>query len=456
MNKYLILVIFGFSLTGCTLLTNSLGDSGIAIVPKNPVISAENKNDSETPNLDKKETLTLSPEKTEDTQEKTPEVNDDIYVSSSDQDILDNSEVNMNNPAINTPEGNADIYVSTWGKDILNDDLAVETKMTTETETIFVATNGRDELQQAKSIDLTDATLLYVSQKGEDNPITKENKNGSNNKPFRSLTFAIKQAQRLQAVDSSKIVSIEIESGTYSSSSGEDSPIQIPPGITITGRGKNTVIISGINLNENNELSNLQIKDSFININGNDVNDQGIKISQLTMVGSYLTINQSSPTISDITFDGGTGTYNNNYNNNNGYSLITIDSANPIISNLKITNVEEQALFIAGNSAPNLTNIEISNNRLGIKNNSNTTINNLIIDNNQYGIVNYGEMTITNLTLTNNKSAGICNHENGTILINNAQFDNEEVVTAAQCPSSEEEPIMIPDIAGEIEGVIIE
>jgi hypothetical protein len=455
MNKYLILVIFGFSLTGCTLLTNSLGDSGIAIVPKNPVISTK-------PNLDKEETLTLSPEKIEDTQVETPaintpKVNDDIYVASSDQDILDNSEVEADNLAINnTTEGNADIYVSTWGKDILNDDLAVETKMTTETETIFVATNGRDELQQSKSIDLTDATLLYVSQKGEDNPITKENKNGSNNKPFRSLTFAIKQAQRLQAVDSSKIVSIEIESGTYSSSSGEDSPIQIPPGITITGRGKNTVIISGINLNENNELSNLQIKDSFININGNDVNDQGIKISQLTMVGSYLTINQSSPTISDITFDGGTGTYNNNYNNNNGYSLITIDSANPIISNLKITNVEEQALFIAGNSAPNLTNIEISNNRLGIKNNSNTTINNLIIDNNQYGIVNYGEMTITNLTLTNNKSAGICNHENGTILINNAQFDNEEVVTAAQCPSSEEEPIMIPDIAGEIEGVIIE
>ena len=65
-------------------------------------------------------------------------------------------------------------------------------------------------------------------------------------------------------------------------------------------------------------------------------------------------------------------------------------------------------------------------------------------------------MTITNLTLINSKYAGICNDDNGTILINHAKFDNEEVVTAAQCPSSGEEPIIIPDIAGGIEGVIIE
>ncbi|TVQ46917.1 MAG: hypothetical protein EA365_04500 [Gloeocapsa sp. DLM2.Bin57] len=78
----------------------------------------------------------------------------------------------------------------------------------------------------------------------------------------------------------------------------------------------------------------------------------------------------------------------------------------------------------------------------------------MTIENNQYGIVNSGEMTIDNLNLNKSLLAGICNKERATIIINSANFEKEKVITANECPRSDDDPLIIPIIAGNVAGVI--
>ncbi|TVQ46918.1 MAG: hypothetical protein EA365_04510 [Gloeocapsa sp. DLM2.Bin57] len=112
---------------------------------------------------------------------------------------------------------------------------------------------------------------------------------------------------------------------------------------------------------QDSELTNLQIKDHKIYINSEDIIHQGIKIESLIITNDGMAISQSSPSISEIIFD--SGSVEERYYSD---SILSISSANPIISNLKISNYQlensrKSVIFIDSSSAPNLTDIAISN-----------------------------------------------------------------------------------------------
>jgi|GEM_PF-6498319 len=338
-------------------------------------------------------------------------------------------------------EEKADIYISPYGFDILRpSETTIAEKVETENKAdIYVSSNGTDiQTISNQSLNEENVNTLLVGAKGNNSNA------GAKESPYRSLTYAIEQAQKIQAGDVQKTVVIQMESGTYSTNSGEIGEISIPAGITIKGRGENTIILASVNMTSNASLENLQIKNNPLTINSQNAEDVSVSVKGITIYSGGITINQSSPNLSDIKIVESNQTLN-------------ISGGNPTIKNLQVANnyTNNQGIVeIQPGSSPILENVIIENNNLGISNAGNLSIQNLEIVGNNLGIINNGEMTITNLKASGNKYGAICNQ--GTMFIQGSSFDNTPPKTLENCPSlNQEPPITVPDIAGNIEGVII-
>jgi hypothetical protein len=306
---------------------------------------------------------------------------------------------------------------------------------------IYVSPFGSDN-QVERNVTATNAEVVFVADKGSDN------NPGSQKSPYRSLTRAIKQAIRIQDGNKNKPVSIKLDAGTYSFNSGETSPVDIPQGVSVVGSGDTTIIKADIRVYYNSHLENLKIINSQLKIgNSADQENTNVNIKKVTISGGVDIY--SSPKISNLKVFSQVST-----------AVYIRSGTKPQLENVEIYNQQlmgnpdSGAIYINKRASPIFNNLKINRSSIGINNSGNASLINLEISQNRIGIINRGELTINNLVASNNTHTAICNK--GTILIEGAKFDNNPPKTRGECPNVVgESPIVVPDIAGNSEGVTI-
>jgi len=192
--------------------------------------------------------------------------------------------------------------------------------------------------------------------------------NGSKSAPFKTITQALRIAQPSNV--------IVLSTGTYSTSSGENFPLMLKPGVSIQGdphtRGHNIVIQGG-----GNYLSPTFARQDVTMLGANQANVTGVTVTNPHPRGYGLWIESSSPVVVENTFSGNnhdgisiTGnsapTIRRNYFYQNGANGMTIyGTSRPEVRE----NVFEKTGFginIAQKAAPLLVANRISQNRAGI------------------------------------------------------------------------------------------
>lgn len=192
--------------------------------------------------------------------------------------------------------------------------------------------------------------------------------NGSERAPFKTIT------QALQVAQSSSV--IVLTSGTYSTSSGEQFPLMLKPGISIQGdprtRGSKILIQGGGTF-----LSPTFARQNITILGANQASLTGVTVTNPNPRGYGLWIESTSPVVTNNTFTGSnhdgismTGnsapTIRNNYFYQNGANGITIyGTSRPEVRE----NVFEKTGFginVAQKAAPVLVGNRITQNRSGI------------------------------------------------------------------------------------------
>ncbi|AFZ45742.1 hypothetical protein PCC7418_3632 [Halothece sp. PCC 7418] len=341
------------------------------------------------------------------------------------------------------------------------EDFGEETKDSGEVKAdLFVSPSGSDQNKQinfATSVQLKEAdSIIFVSPYGSNKNI------GSQEEPFRSLTRAIKEAQKRQAENPEEEITIKLDKGTYSERSGENQSIEITSGIHIVGSGDSTILLADIKLFSDTFLKSFQVKDHNIKIGNSENNNQpdSTMLEELWINNGRVVIDSSNTRLTDIELS----------NYNSGSHSLIIFSGSPTLNQIKILNNSYErassyrryhgSLEISNDASPQIKEITIENSILGINNQGNTTIQNLKLIGNRAGILNQGEMTIKNLSLSNAKQShfGICNYDQGTILIEMANFNKNSLVKSEKCSSRIDQsyPDSIPNVAGNYDDVVIE
>jgi hypothetical protein len=343
------------------------------------------------------------------------------------------------------------------------EDLGEETKDSGEVKAdLFVSPTGSDQNKQsdfATPVQFKETdSIIFVSPYGSNKNI------GSEEEPFRSLTKAIKEAQKMQAESPEEEITIKLDKGTYSERSGENQSIEIPSGIHIVGSGESTILLADIKLFSDTFLNSFQVKDHNIKIGNSENNNQqgSMILEELWINNGRVVIDSSNTRLTDIELS----------NYNSGYHSLIIYSGSPTLNKIRILNNsyrpnynrsyrnQDGSLEISNDASPQFKELTIENSILGINNQGNTTIQNLKLIGNRAGIFNQGEMTIKNLSLSNAKQShfGICNYDQGTILIEMANLNKNSLVKSEKCSSytGDSYPDSIPNVAGNYDDVVIE
>jgi parallel beta-helix repeat protein len=168
-------------------------------------------------------------------------------------------------------------------------------------------------------------TLWVNPQTGND-----ANADGSEQAPFRSLTWAL-QAARPQSV-------IQLAAGTYSSDSGEQFPILLKPDVTVQGNpddlGQAVVIRGG-----GSYSSQSQGRQMVTLVGVNQAVLTGVTVTNPAVRGYGLWVEAGIPTVQSSTFTG----------SNTG--LIAVGSSAPVIKN-NLFMLNRSGLQIAGDARP--------------------------------------------------------------------------------------------------------
>lgn len=406
MNRLLLLFLIGILQSGCSLIFHS--------PPK------ETGEDTETsPKTPDKEIADVE--------------NEDEYFS---LDSSSNSDQEETNPDKIEPESqtktseeeserNPDLFVSAMGKD-------------TERKKQIAATQRENKQPH-----------IFVSPYGN-------NKNlGSQEKPLRSLTEAIKQAEKMQKESNDEEILIQLDKGTYSQRSGEDEEITIPSGISIIGNGESTILLANLKTSANVSLENLQLKD--YNIVTEENIEAETQLKDLSINNGSVKITSSNVRLSNIELKG-----------SDQGDFLAITSGSPQLENIKLSNSSENSkyyyklgiLIVSEEASPQIQNLTINDSLLGIYNQGNTTIAQLNLSENRAGIYNQGELTIENFTLTQPKEShyGICNQDQGTIFIQTANLKESATTQADNCEdyAGDPYPDTIPELAGNHSSIFIE
>ncbi|HEY9706220.1 MAG TPA: COP23 domain-containing protein [Allocoleopsis sp.] len=249
------------------------------------------------------------------------------------------------------------------------------------------------QAQTAKKINISQQnqpTILYVNPtQGKDAISAGE----SENTPYRTITFALTQAQ------SGTI--IQLAPGQYEED--EVFPIKLKPGVILKGsekdQGKSVVITGGGEF-----LSRTFAGQNITILAAVDSKISGITVTNPNLRGTGIWLESSNAIIYNnslinsnregivLTGNSNPRIENNRFINNRGNGIsITKDSGGEIISNL--FDNTGFAITIGGNATPNVTNNQIQNNRDGIivaENSSPRIAKNTIANNLEYGIVIVG------------------------------------------------------------------
>jgi parallel beta-helix repeat protein len=252
---------------------------------------------------------------------------------------------------------------------------------------------------------------LYVHPTQGDDTAT-----GDSVAPFKTLTYALKQAihrlARLANTEanteantaafnsevpgtlSSSIV-IQLSRGTYSAETGEEFPLLVPTGIAVTGnmpmQGKGTVlegsgsyrsasfglqnvtvVLEGKAEFQGVTVTNLAEKGTGIWIESARPTVSGCTLAQCSREGILVT-GTANPEISSCLFQGNQGSgltlvrqargeIRNNVMQQNGFGMAISDQAAPIVSNNQITE-NQSGLVISGMAAPILRGNALTKNK---------------------------------------------------------------------------------------------
>ncbi|MEG4226984.1 DUF1565 domain-containing protein [Microcoleus sp. N9_B2] len=210
----------------------------------------------------------------------------------------------------------------------------------------------------------SDINILYVSSTGG----SDTGGNGSDQAPFKTLTYALSVAPPKTA--------ILLAPGTYSEQTGEKFPLMLRPSVTVQGnpntRGQNIVIKGGGYF-----ISPTSAGQNIAILGADGAGLSGVTVTNTNYRGYALWIESSSPTVVNNTFSGSTHdgisvvgtsrpTIGGNVFSKNGANGITIfGSSQPEVRD----NVFENTGFgvnVAQNAKPLLIGNKITRNKDGV------------------------------------------------------------------------------------------
>ncbi|MEG4212754.1 DUF1565 domain-containing protein [Microcoleus sp. S13_B4] len=210
----------------------------------------------------------------------------------------------------------------------------------------------------------SDINILYVSSIGG----SDTGGNGSDQAPFKTLTYALSVAPPKTA--------ILLAPGTYSEQTGEKFPLMLRPSVTVQGnpntRGQNIVIKGGGYF-----ISPTSAGQNIAILGADGAGLSGVTVTNTNYRGYALWIESSSPTVVNNTFSGSTHdgisvvgtsrpTIGGNVFSKNGANGITIfGSSQPEVRD----NVFENTGFgvnVAQNASPLLIGNKITRNKDGV------------------------------------------------------------------------------------------
>lgn len=232
------------------------------------------------------------------------------------------------------------------------------------------------------------------------NPTATENGNGSESRPFKTITQALQQAE----FDSI----IQLAAGTYSIESGEKFPLRLKPGVTLQGdsrsKGSNIVVKGG-----GTYMSPTFARQDVTILGADAAVLKGITVTNPNPRGYGLWIESSSPTVTDNTFTG---------SSHDGIS-ITGDSS-PIVRNNSFTQNGANGITVYGISKPEIrANVfEQTGYGINVAQRAAPLIADNRIINNRAGVVS---QAFSKPVLRNNFIEG--NREDGVVAIANSQPD---------------------------------
>ncbi|MBW4579231.1 MAG: DUF1565 domain-containing protein [Tildeniella nuda ZEHNDER 1965/U140] len=240
------------------------------------------------------------------------------------------------------------------------------------------------------------ATLIYV------NPASGNDASGggSESNPYRTIAYALRQA--------TPGTYVQLARGSYTESSGEVFPLNVPPGVTLRGeeseKGQTVAIIGGGNL-----ISPTFARQNVTLQASKDTEIRGVSFTNPNTRGTGIWVESVNPKITDCTF-----------NRNNREGIFITGTGNPVISNSVFTQNGGNGISVANRAKGDISGNVFQNTGFGLAVAGNATpriAGNRIIENTDGLYINDAARPILrNNTIENNKRDGI-------VVTTNAQPD---------------------------------
>lgn len=247
------------------------------------------------------------------------------------------------------------------------------------------------------------ATLIYVNPASG----TDASGAGSESSPYRTIAYALRQAM-LGAY-------VQLARGSYTESSGEVFPLNVPPGVTLRGeeaeKGQTVAIIGGGNL-----ISPTFARQNVTLQAGKDTEIRGVSFTNPNTRGTGIWVESVNPKITNCTF-----------NRNNREGVFVTGTGNPVISDSVFTQNGGNGISVANRATGDISGNLFQNTGFGLAISASAApkiSGNRIVENTDGIYINDAARPILrNNTIENNKRDGI-------VVTINAQPDLGTAVSA--------------------------
>lgn len=195
---------------------------------------------------------------------------------------------------------------------------------------------------------IVDPDKIYVSESGSDTE-----GDGSKLHPYRSMTYALTQAVSQ--------MSVVVRPGTYDLSSGEEFPISVPSGVTVTGAGSDSTFVTGPGGSNDQQgavfyLNGAAITLEKLNISTTSVN--GVGIWMLPAMWVIVRSNFIGPNFTGIAVTGDSLPLpliiDSNVISGDTIGVSTDQFSRPTLRGNSITDCSSIGVYILGSSRPDL------------------------------------------------------------------------------------------------------
>lgn len=231
------------------------------------------------------------------------------------------------------------------------------------------------------------ATLIYVNPASG----TDASGAGTESNPYRTIAYALQQA--------TPGTYVQLARGSYTASSGEIFPLNVPPGVTLRGeeseKGQTVAIIGGGNL-----ISPTFARQNVTLQAGKDTEIRGVSFTNPNTRGTGIWVESVNPKITNCTF-----------NRNNREGVFITGTGNPVISNSVFTQNGGNGISAASRATGEISGNVFQNTGFGLAISASATpriSGNRIIENTDGIYINdAARPVLRNNTIENNKRDGI-------------------------------------------------